>query len=564
MNAVIYARYSSDRQTEQSIEGQIRFCTQYAQQHGYNVIKHYVDRAISGTTDHRPQFQQMIADSAKRQFQFVIVWKLDRFARNRYDSAIYKSKLKKNGVKVLSATEGIGEGDESIILEAVLEAMAETYSRQLSQNVRRGMRESALKGNSTGGSIPLGYKLEGKKLSVDEETAPIVHYIFEQYAAGASKAEIAAYLNDRGHRTKSGKKFTVNSFRTVLSNPKYIGVYHYDDEVSIEDGCPALVEKALFDDVQKKIAATKRAPAHKKAKVEYLLNGKLFCGYCASPMVGDCGTSKTGERYYYYSCAARKKKPKSCKKKREKKDFIEWYVVEQTVDYVLTPSRIDYIAERVVEEYNKGCSDDEIKRLEKEITKYDAEIGQCAEALIGAKTSGIIDKINEKAMQIEARKQEAEESLINLRLTSKYQLKKEEAAAWLTSFCKGDLFDMEFRKRIIDVFINAIYLYDDKVVVYFNVRGGKQVSYMEMVDETIDLFDDITESSTFAHGGSPKIPNAFCIRDFYLLLISSYRPPWWKIFHAQIFGISRKWRGRISTLNKGDYNKPCKAKPGSA
>lgn len=518
MNAVIYARYSSDRQTEQSIEGQIRFCTQYAQQHGYNIIKHYVDRAISGTTDHRPQFQQMIADSAKRQFQFVIVWKLDRFARNRYDSAIYKSKLKKNGVKVLSATEGIGEGDESIILEAVLEAMAETYSRQLSQNVRRGMRESALKGNSTGGSIPLGYKLEGKKLSVDEETAPIVRYIFEQYAAGVSKTEIAAYLNNRGHRTKSGTKFTVNSFRTVLSNPKYIGVYHYDDEVNIEDGCPALIEKELFDDVQKKIAATKRAPAHKKANVDYLLNGKLFCGYCASPMVGDCGTSKTGERYYYYSCAARKKKPKNCKKKREKKDFIEWYVVEQTVDYVLTSSRIDYIAERVVEEYNKGCSDVEIKKLEKEIAKYDAEIGQCAEALIGAKTSGIIDKINEKAMQIETRKMEAEENLTNLRLTSKYQLKKEEVIAWLTSFCKGDLFDMEFRKRIIDVFINAIYLYDDKVVIYFNVRGGKQVSYMEMIDETTDFFDDITESSTFAHSGSPGTPECERVREFLIVL----------------------------------------------
>ena len=137
MNAVIYARYSSDKQTEQSIEGQLRFCNQYAEAHGYTVIENYIDRGISGTSDNRPQFQRMIADSDKKDFSFVIVWKLDRFARNRYDSAIYKNKLKKNGVKVLSATEGIGEGDESIILEAILEAMAETYSRQLSQNVRR-------------------------------------------------------------------------------------------------------------------------------------------------------------------------------------------------------------------------------------------------------------------------------------------------------------------------------------------------------------------------------------------------------------------------------------------
>ena len=173
MNAVIYARYSSERQTEQSIEGQIRYCTQYADQHGYKIVDTYIDRAISGTSDNRPQFQKMISDSAKGQFRYIIVWKLDRFARNRYDSAIYKNKLKNNNVKVLSATEGIGEGDESIILEAVLEAMAETYSRQLSQNVRRGLKESALKCKSTGGTIPLGYKIDGGNLVIDEKTAPI-------------------------------------------------------------------------------------------------------------------------------------------------------------------------------------------------------------------------------------------------------------------------------------------------------------------------------------------------------------------------------------------------------
>lgn len=170
-NVVIYARYSSDKQTEQSIEGQLRYCYQYAEQHDYRVVGEYIDRAISGTSDRRPQFQQMISDAEKKQFKYVLVWKLDRFARNRYDSAIYKTKLKKSGVKVLSVTEGIGDGDESIILEAVLEAMAETYSRQLSQNVKRGMHESALKGLSTGGTVPYGYKLRDGRLVIDEPAA---------------------------------------------------------------------------------------------------------------------------------------------------------------------------------------------------------------------------------------------------------------------------------------------------------------------------------------------------------------------------------------------------------
>ena len=126
-NAVIYARYSSHNQTEQSIEGQLRVCHEYAQREGFAIVGEYIDRAISGKTDDRPDFQRMVSDSRKRAFQYVIVYKLDRFARNRYDSAVYKHKLKQNGVKVVSAMENIGDNPESIILEAVLEASAEYY-----------------------------------------------------------------------------------------------------------------------------------------------------------------------------------------------------------------------------------------------------------------------------------------------------------------------------------------------------------------------------------------------------------------------------------------------------
>ena len=145
MKAVIYARYSCDHQREESIEGQLRECKAFADRKGYTVVDSYIDRAMSAKTDNRPQFQQMIHDSSKGLFDYVIVWKLDRFARNRYDSAHYKAQLRKNGVKVISATEVISEGAEGIILESVLEGFAEYYSAELSEKVIRGMTENALK-----------------------------------------------------------------------------------------------------------------------------------------------------------------------------------------------------------------------------------------------------------------------------------------------------------------------------------------------------------------------------------------------------------------------------------
>mgnify|MGYP002518385862 CR=1 FL=1 len=130
MKAVIYARYSSDNQREESIEGQLRECTAYCKKNDITILRTYIDRAMSAKTDHRPDFQRMIKDSAKGLFDVIIVWKLDRFARNRYDSAHYKAQLRKYGVKVLSATENISDGPEGIILESMLEGMAEYYSAE--------------------------------------------------------------------------------------------------------------------------------------------------------------------------------------------------------------------------------------------------------------------------------------------------------------------------------------------------------------------------------------------------------------------------------------------------
>ncbi|MGN0808110.1 MAG: recombinase family protein [Candidatus Coproplasma sp.] len=216
MRAVIYARYSSDNQREESIEGQLRDCNEYAKYNDIEIVGQYIDRAFSAKTDDRPDFQRMIADSAKRLFDVVLVWKLDRFARNRYDSAFYRYTLRKNGVKIISVKENISEGPEGIILESMLEGIAEFYSANLSQNVKRGFRENALKGKWNGGSVPFGYKVVDHRLALDEDTSPIVALAFQMCADGYSAKETYDFLKTKGLRRPNGKLIAYNS---VLCSP---------------------------------------------------------------------------------------------------------------------------------------------------------------------------------------------------------------------------------------------------------------------------------------------------------------------------------------------------------
>lgn len=165
--AALYARYSSDNQRSESIDAQLRAMQNYCQQNHILIVETYIDEAKSATTDHRPSFQKMIADSKYHQFNIILVHKLDRFARNRYDSAVYKRELKKNGVSVYSVLENLDDSPESIMMESVLEGMSEYYSQNLAREVMKGMRETALQCKHTGGKPPLGYEIDqqSKKLT---------------------------------------------------------------------------------------------------------------------------------------------------------------------------------------------------------------------------------------------------------------------------------------------------------------------------------------------------------------------------------------------------------------
>ena len=243
MTGAIYARYSSDNQREESIDGQLRECKAFAAKNDIQIVGTYIDRALSAKTDNRPDFQRMIKDSEKHTFDVIIVWKLDRFARNRYDSAHYKAILMRNDVRVVSATEAISQGAEGIILESVLEGMAEYYSAELSEKVIRGQTENAYKCKFNGGTIPFGYIIDKENnFQLNPETAPFVLSAYEMYDDGKTMSEIAENFNSKGLRNTRGTKFNINAISKILRNRRYIGEYKYRD-ITIPDGIPAIVPK---------------------------------------------------------------------------------------------------------------------------------------------------------------------------------------------------------------------------------------------------------------------------------------------------------------------------------
>ncbi len=502
INAVIYARYSSHSQTEQSIEGQLRDCYAFAKREGLAVVGEYIDRAISGKTDERPDFQRMIKDAAKKQFQKVIVWKLDRFARNRFDSANYKHILKKYGVRVVSATENISDDPEGIMLEGMLESLAEYYSANLSKHVKRGLHQSAINGTYTGGIIPFGFKVVDRKLVADEQNAPIVRWMFDQYALGVPKKKIFDVLNQKGVKGFYGRPLSLSSLQNAFHNRKYIGEYVFNGQ-AVTGGCEAIVDEETFNKVQAMLKKRKHAPASAKARQEYLLQGKGFCGHCGANLVGHSGTSKTGIVHYYYACAKRKKFH-TCNKKTEKKDFLEWYVVEQTCEYILLPDRIEYIAKRMVERYDQEFGADEMKKLQALIDKTERIIDQTVDASIQAPSPKLRQRLFEKIEQLETKKADMEIDLAKLKLLSAAHYTKDQIMAWLKLFCNGDPMDEVFRKKIIDVFINSVYLYDDKLVINYNIKEGKQVSYIEVCDE-LDALDETSADQDAIQDGKVRI-----------------------------------------------------------
>lgn len=482
MKAVIYARYSSDNQREESIEGQLRECMEFAEKNGITVIGNYIDRALSAKTDNRPEFQKMIKDSYRKVFDTIIVWKVDRFARNRYDSAHYKNILNKNGVKVISAKEHIGEGSEGIILEAMLEGYAEYYSVELAEKINRGLTENALKGKLNGGTIPLGYRLTKEQtLEINEETAPVVLEIFVRYNDGEKIKSIEKDLALRELTNNYGGPITYNRIHYLLKNRRYLGEYRFRDIVH-KNAFPAIVPEDLFNSVQKKLEKNKIAPARHKAEDDYILTTKLRCGKCGAYMVGESGKSMTGAIHRYYKCANTKKK-KLCNKKAVKKGWIEDIVVNYTMKKIMDDELVDYLADRIL--YLLSQENTKIPQLKEKLKEVNGYIDN----LLNAIQQGLFNaSAKQRLDDLEAEKAEIETAIYTEQL-ERPEITKEHIVYFITKFRTINVNDSESRKRLIDSFVNVIYLYDDKLVITFNYKDGTKEATFEEIEE--ELSSDI-------------------------------------------------------------------------
>ncbi len=468
--AVIYARYSSHMQRDVSIEQQVDACRKYARENDLEILRVYDDHAMSGTNDNRPAFQQMIKDSASRAFSFVIVYSLDRFSRDRYDSAVHKHTLKEHGVRVLSAMENIQDNPTGVLMESILEGFAEYYSKELAQKIKRGQRSNAEKCLAPG-SLPLGYTKgpDGKYAVVPEEAA-VVREVFRRVADGEAFVSIFQDLNDRAILTKRGRLWNRNSFSKMLSNERYIGVYEFAG-VRVEGGVPPIIERGLFDRVQLYLGNKKSPRGPQRRQREggvYLLTGKLYCGECKGAMVGTSGTGKHGELHYYYACRGKIKEGSSCRKRNVSRDYIEGVIAREILAQIFAPDNAEYIADQLLSYLSENQETEEMRNYAARIAQLEKERDNTLRAI---RQGVFAPSVQEMLTQIEA-----ELSSLRARLSIEQDrhslnITKAEILAVLDLFREGDLASKEYQAKLIDTFLVRAYLYDDRVTLALNYTG---------------------------------------------------------------------------------------------
>lgn len=448
--AVFYGRYSSDRQTEQSIEGQRRVCEEFAKAEQIQIVGEYIDRATSGTsTDHREQFRKMLKDSKHSGWDYVLVYKLDRFARSRYDSAISKQQLKKNGVRVLSATERITDSPEGILIEGLLESMDEYFSRELSRKCKRGIRESIIKGHNFGGRALYGYDRKDKRFVINEEQAVNVRWIFQSYLSGCTLQSIADQLNAEGYRTNYGNAFKQDTVSDILHNDKYTGT-HYIDGIEEPETCPIIITRATFERVQEKLQrSVHRAREHATGHT-YALSGLLECGICGKYV---CGSS-VGRKYFYYTCRSREHTENNV---HINADRLEQVVIDALQTF-FTEEQVSTLAERLYQIYTTDMDGkpDRSKRL----NEIEKQLQGTVNALIACPSS---KALQEKLAQLEEQKAEIEKLPI-----LQPQLKKEHFENYF-HWLALRLEHMEDRQTFFHTVIHKVLVYPEKAIIILNM-----------------------------------------------------------------------------------------------
>ena len=467
-NAVIYARYSSDKQTDQSIEGQLRVCYDYAAKNNINVVKVYVDRAMTGTNDQRADFQRMLSDSEKETFwDLVIVYAIDRFGRNSIEIAVNKQRLKKNNKTLISATQRTSENIDGtknldgILLENVYIGLAEYYSAELSQKVKRGLHQNRLNGKFCGGQLLYGYKLENQKIIINEEEARIVRYIYKEYASGIPLKKIILYLKEKGIYHK-GKSLNYSKIYHILRSKRYTGVCEINGE-TYTNIYPQIIPNSLYEDVQLVLKANNLG-SHSTA-VTYILRGKLICGVCKGHVNAECGTSRNGNVIRYYKCMNRKKKLATCDSKAIPKEKLEDLVFKTTKEVLFNNENLEIIAKAILERLEKNNSGNSILTT---LAKEKVEISGYISNVMSAIEQGIItSSTKQRLSELEERLSKVEDSIAVETMKMRNQLTVEKIKEYFLSGSSKTFY------RIARKYIDKIIIYDKKIEIYYNFGQRK-------------------------------------------------------------------------------------------
>ena len=460
--AVIYARYSCEQQTEQSIEGQLRVCEEYAQRNNILILDTYIDRAMTGTNDNRAAFQQMLADCEKPvNWEIVLVYAIDRFGRNSIEIAVNKQRLKKNHKTLISATQRTSENIDGtknldgILLENVYIGIAEYYSAELSQKVLRGLNENRKKGLFCGGIIPYGYKVQDKKIYIVDEQAEIVRYMFEQYALGTSVPKIIAELNKKGI-VKKGRQFTSNCIYGILKNEKYIGISRTKTGV-YENTYPKIVPLETFEKVQQRVALNKFGKGG-VADV-YLFKHKIRCGYCGSTISADCGTNSKGHPVRYYACRGKKKLKNGCKKSAIRKEALEKFVMEVIITSLTEEQTMNKLIDRIMAiQEQQGGESPALKVMRKERKQAETALNN----LLGAIEQGIYSATTNKRLHdLEEQLNELEKGIAIEESKSILQLTREEVREYYKQALELE------PQLLVNYLVDDITLFDDKVIIKY-------------------------------------------------------------------------------------------------
>ena len=473
--AVIYARYSSSNQREESIEGQIRICTEYAKKKGYKITNQYIDRAMTGKNDNRPAFRQMLNDSDKGMFDVLLVYKTDRFARNRYDSAIHKTRLKKNKVQIEYAAEQIPNDSTAVLIEGFLENLAEYYSVNLSENTKRGKYENALKKKSNGGVTPIGYKRIDGSLVIDEVKAPVVQFAFQSYIDGISYANIIKKARER-----YGIKLSMSGLKLILQNEVYTGKYiynTYDGETFIyENNHEAIVSRETYEKAKEKRLKNKRSPNAGKGKRKYALSGLINCGECGGHIIVS-HSYKNGEPAFFRLYCLNRKEHKNCNNPTRKMEIVENAVIESIKNKILDRKTIKTLAEKACS-LQEDNSLDKLKELQTELKN----VQKSKNNIIAAIEQGIITPTTKDRLQeLEHLESDLQVKIATEKKAESKNLTAPEIEKFLKKYCSGNMQDETFRFELTHTFVKEILLFKNRFEITLKLSDMEIKETVEFV-----------------------------------------------------------------------------------